>query len=410
VLAAALLLATGLPGCVGAGEAAPAPARGQRDSPRSDDVDAVAVHVQSVLPSAGERQCAWFGERGGDILYFGQSAFWWALRRSDGDPRAVLKTRGPRRIGRFDLSAERMLDPLDVAPRRLPRSGVWDVLPAGDPTDRVYFTTYFDAAGVVDLATREVTQFRAAGPLLNELAAGPAAGELLVTRYADAESGGGAVLILSADGAVLSELPLRAPEGEALAAKSAAWDPVAGEIWVTTDRLPLPGVRGGEARPTLVLARDGTEVARFGTPDDPTEIQFVRFAEDGHGAIAWVREHRLELQLLAPESDRRRIGTAVATGVGTGLPIVLEDEFPDYVDFAQDIQIAPDGAVVVTRWSGRVHVVSPTGRVSTIDLPPARDGLYYTGVVSESEGSARRLCTTLCDAVEVVCANVAPPR
>lgn len=358
------------------------------------------VHARAAQPGAGERQCAWFGDTDDGVLYFGESAFWWALRRSGGDPRAVLETRAPRRVGRFDLASERMLEPLDVAPGRTPRSGVWDVLPVGGRRGRVYFTTYFGSAGFVDLPSGRVTELGEAGTHLNELAPGPEPGQLLVTRYADAGEGGGAVLVLAANGTVVSELRLEAPPGEALAAKSVAWDPVASEIWVTTDRLPIPATAGGAARPTLVLGRDGRERRRFGTAEDPTEIQFVRFGPDGSGALAWVREGRLELVRLAPDASRDE---PAAAG-----PILLDPAFPAAADFAQDIQLAPGGRTVVTRWSGRVHVVDSARRVRTLELPRRPSGLYYSAVAFASGPGAGRVCATRCDAIEVVCTDLAP--
>lgn len=375
------------------------------------------IHGQHGLPAASEQQCAWFGEPDAGVLYFGQSAFWSALRSSDGDPRAVLETHGPRRIGRFDLANERMLDPLDLSPLLETRSGVWDVLPIGGRQGRVYFTTYFDSAGVIDLQSREVTRFREAGAFLNELAVGPEPGQMLVTRYADSRNGGGAVLVLDADGAVARALPLRAPAGQALAAKSVAWDPVAREIWVTTDRLPIDPIeraQGGFAHPTLVLSPDGTEIARFGSEDDSTEVQFMRFSPDGHGAIARVRAGKLELVMLTPET-KRRVPTATR-------PILLDAAFPASLDFAQDIQLAADGTVVVTRWSGRIHRVDRARQLETIDLPRSPNSLYYTAVASMTraigadEGNApdttpaARLCATRCDTVEVVCTDLAPQR
>jgi hypothetical protein len=358
------------------------------------------VHVQPGPPSPSERQCAWFGEPDGGLLYFGQSAFWWASRRLGGDPRAVLRTLGPRRIGRFDLEAERILDPIDLAPGKSMRSGVWDVLPVGGPEGRVYFTTYFDFAGQVDLATRSVTMFNGAGRYLNELALGPEPGQLLVTRYADAENGGGAVLVLAADGAVVDELPLHAPDGFALAAKSVAWDPIGQEIWVTTDRLPGADRQGGAARPTVVLSRHGRELRRFGSEQDPVEIQFPRFRKDGSGVLAWVREGRLELVLLAPDSSRRDLSAANV--------VVLDPAFPAHLDFTQDVQLGVEGSYVVTRWSGLVHLVDREGQVRTRQLPRGPDALYYTGVTHANVPDRNRLCATRCDGVEIVCTDLSP--
>jgi len=346
-------------------------------------------------PSAAERYCAWYGAEEDDVLYFGEAAFWSSYRRAGGDPRADLAAAGPRRIGRFDLEARRLLTPFDVgAPES--RSGVWDVLPLDG---RVYFTTYFEDAGFVELSDGSVT-ILADTRSWNEVSRGPA-GRLLVSRYGDATGGGGAVLEVSRDGEVLAEHRLEAPEGVTLAAKSPAWDPVANEIWVTTDRLPLPAAGDDSAafpRPTLVLDRSsGAEVARIGTAERPIEIQFVRFEIDGRGYLSVSEGGELSLVMLSPESDRRHWTTARR--------VLLDDHFAAALDFAQDIQPGPDGSVIVTRWSGAVHRVEADGRVRTWSLPQADGSLYYTAVAT-GDG----VCATRCGDVEVVCAPDAAAR
>ena len=63
------------------------------------------------------------------------------------------------------------------------------------------------------------------------------------------------------------------------------------------------------------------------------------------------------------------------------------------------VSVDARGRVVVTRWSGRIHLVSRSGEVERIQLPRAGGaGLYYTGVLSGG-----RLCATYCDEVTVVC-------
>lgn len=81
--------------------------------------------------------------------------------------------------------------------------------------------------------------------------------------------------------------------------------------------------------------------------------------------------------------------------------IALDHAFPGEVDFAQDIQVAPDGRIAVTRWSGVVHVLDPEGQLHRVSLPrldPA--GLYYTAVLRGD-----RLCATYCADVTVVCVD-----
>ena len=360
--------------------------------------DARVHRSPSDASPEGERPCAWYGEAGGDVLYFGRSAFWRATREAGGDPRADLAVAGPRRIGRFDLRARAWLDPIDAGPRASgepARTGVWDVLPLGG---RLYFTSLFDGAGFVDLASGRVTALSDSA-WWNELAAGPvleSGPTILASRYADAGEGGGAVLVLDRDGAVLRRIPLPAAPGFALAAKTPAWDPVTGELWVTTDRLPLPEGPGAGAsparRPALVLDGDGEVLARF--DDDPgPEMQFVRFSEAGRGWIVLAREGRLEVAVLAPGAGHR--------GLAAAPRVVLDPSFAADFDFAQDVQPAADGGAVITQWSGRVHRVDGDGTLGrSWTLPRTEESLYYSAVPTPDGG----VCATRCDAVEVVCA------
>ena len=168
-------------------------------------------------------------------------------------PRADLERSGPRLIGRFDLRRQELLDPLQLGPRpdgSAPLSGVWDVLPW---QGRIYFTTYFEEAGYVDIDTGNVTFFPA-GRHWNELALGPVIQRrhgfstnahtlLLASRYADESAGGGAIVLFDPNGRVIAEHALEAPPGSAFAAKTVAFDPVREEVWVTTDRLPADAAR-----------------------------------------------------------------------------------------------------------------------------------------------------------------------
>jgi hypothetical protein len=84
---------------------------------------------------------------------------------------------------------------------------------------------------------------------------------------------------------------------------------------------------------------------------------------------------------------------------------VLDPRFPVAYDFVQDLQVAGDGRVVVTRWSGVVHVVDPEGRVASSRLPDLDPhGLYYSAAV---EGD--RVCATYCADVSVVCGPAPVP-
>lgn len=339
----------------------------------------LVVHT-APPPSAAERYCAWYGAADdAGILYFGTSAFWSAAREHGGDPRADLLAAGPKQIGRFDLRRERLLEPLELDDPG--RAGVWDVLPVAG---RVYFTSYFEAAGALDLASGELLVFRDLGAGLNELAQGPR-GNLLASRYASADGGDGSVVEFDGAGRLLRELPLAAPPGYRVAAKTVAYDPRRDEVWVTTDLLPE---RGGSIRhdARVLDALSGAERRRI---EDP-ELQFVHFAPDGVGYLAERDADGLHLRILPPP------GEAGAVPVR----LLLDPDFPAALDFAQDLQLAPGGEVVVTRWSGRVHLVDRRGRVRTLALPRLdADGLYYTAL-----RTGARVCATYCGGVRVVCA------
>jgi hypothetical protein len=355
-----MLLLTAALGCR---LAAPAP------SPR--------VHVARAPDHGQERSCAWFGDVREGVLYFGVSAFWSALRAADGDPTADLREPGPRWIGRFDLAAERFLPPLAL--RAGPAAtGVWDVL--AHPNGRVYFTTYFDRAGSVDPASGEVREFPAAGLGLNELALGPD-GRVLVTRYGFGADSRASLVVLAEDGAPLAEHRLRDPPGFRAAAKSLAFDPLRREVWVNTDLFATDG--GAVAHDARVLAADGGE-RRVVT--DP-ELQFFEFAPDGAGFFAETSDGRLRLR-ERPARGPLRFHP-------------LDDAFPSALDFAQEVRAEEDGSVVVTRWSGRVHVLEPDGRIRDLRLPAEEGALYYTAVRAGS-----RVCATRCGRVEVVCADL----
>jgi len=358
--------------------------------------------TRGPAPSASERYCAWYGSQRGDILFFGQAAFWSSYRAAGGEPTADLERPGPRLIGRFDLAREELLPPLDTdAVEAL--GGVWDVL--AHPNGRVYFTTYFESAGYVDPSDGRVSLFETLGPGLNELALGPEQ-SLLVSRYGRAGDGGGSVLLLDPDGRLLREYELPAPEGFVLAPKTVAYDPLADEIWVTTDLLAKVSEAEGTPpstagrHPTLILKRDGRVRARIsddeGAPGstDRTpsgEVQFVRFDSTGRGYAALVEGTRLELLEFPP--------TQAARDLTQTRRILLDSQFPRDFDFVQDLHIAADGRIAVTRWSGEIHVLTPSGEPRSVAFPqPAPGGLYYTAVVR-----GERVCATYCADVTIVC-------
>ena len=341
-----------------------------------------SVYQAPAPDPPGETSCAWFGDVHDGVLYFGVSAFWSALRASGGDPVADLAAPGPRWIGRFDLASESFLPPLALGDGVAP-SGVWDVL--AHPNGRIYFSTYFDVAGSVDARTGALAEFAGAGLGLNELALGPD-GTVLATRYGYGDWRDGSVVVLAEDGEILAEHPLENPPGRRTAAKSVGFDPLSREIWVNTDLLPAAGA-GVPLHDARVLAADGTEKVATRDP----ELQFFTFAADGTGFLAETADGRLRLRVRRPASasPRERF-------------VPLDDAFDAAHDFVQEVRAEPDGRVVVTRWSGRIHVVTPDGRVEDLDLPRTQAGeLYYTGTLVGS-----RVCATRCGKVEVVCQDL----
>lgn len=328
--------------------------------------------------------CAWFGDARSGVLYFGESAFWHAMREAGGDPAADVRGTAPQRVGRFDLRRERLLPPLATG-NPAARSGTWDVL--AHPNGRVYFTSYFDASGWVDPATGAAQRFEAAGTGLNELSLLPD-GRLLATRYGAAGDGDGSVVVLGPDGALLREIPLAPEPGATVAAKSLAFDPVRGVVWVNTDVIPEDGGAPRHDARVLDLA-SGREMARFAEP----ELHFPRFAADGTAYLAWLDGTRLSLRISEPGR---------ALGPQSGREIVLDDAFPTGHDFVQDVRDQEDGRVVATRWSGVVHVLEPDGSLRTAQLPRSeREGFFYTAVATGD-----RVCATYCAGVTVVCRDL----
>jgi len=320
------------------------------------------------------------------MLYFGASPFWPTFREADRDPTADLLVKGPQIVGRFDLRRLSFAEPLVVGGPDA-RAGVWDVL--AHPNGRIYFTTYFESAGYVDPASGRIRRFESAGLGLNELSLSPGGG-IMATRYGKDMGGKGSVVVLDAEGIVLAEHLLEAPKGYVAAPKSLAFDPIRKEIWVNADLLPEARGQGEIRYDTRVLGPEGRERLRFERP----EVQFMSFGPDGTGYFAERDGPLLNLRIRPPE----RAGAAIFTG----RIVPLDDEFAGDQDFVQDLRVDAKGGVVVTRWSGRIHLVNKHGEASLIQLPrPGGDGLYYTGVLA-----AGHLCATYCGGVTVVCRDL----
>jgi hypothetical protein len=342
--------------------------------------------LTAPAPSESEDYCAWYADSADRMLYFGASPFWSSKREAGGDPTADLRAEGPQVVGRFDLERLAFVEPLAVGGPGA-RAGVWDVL--AHPNGRVYFTTYFEPAGYVEPASGRVQRFESAGPGLNELAL--AEGEVVIaTRYGEGAGGQGSVVFLDVEGGILAEHSLTAPDGYQAAPKSLAFDPLRREIWVNTDLLPTAPGAGDVRYDTRVLTLEGRQLLRFERP----EVQFMTFGPDGTGYFAERDGPLLNLRIRPPE----RAGASIFTG----RIVPLDDQFDGDLDFVQDIQVDAEGRAVVTRWSGRVHLVNRQGEVSLIQLPrPGGKGLYYTGVLAGG-----RLCATYCSGVTVVCRDL----
>jgi hypothetical protein len=212
-------------------------------------------------------------------------------------------------------------------------------------------------------------------------------GHLLVTRYGAADGGDGSVVLLDTEGAIEAEHVLAPEPGAVVAAKSIAFDAARGEVWVNTDVLPRDGSRTRFDARVLDLA-SGRELVRFSEP----ELHFPRFSADGRSFFAWLAGNRLALR-IGPPGDR--------PGPDAGREIVLDAAFGTGIDFVQDVRDQPDGRVVVTRWSGFVHVVSRDDGVQTVQLPRTGDGFYYTAVAT-----GNRVCATYCGGVTVTCVSL----
>jgi hypothetical protein len=250
----------------------------------------------------------------------------------------------------------------------------------------VYFTVFHETSGRVDPDDGTVVHFEQTGHGLNELAPGPD-GRVLVSRYGggDGAKAGGELLTLEPDGAITRRWPMPAPLGWFAAPKTPAWNPVRRRLVATTDL--LAEFDGDPRHDSYQLELDAPGWA---IQPDP-ELQFVVATADG-----------VEYRVEAHEDGKLWLRRIRPPGEDPGEQWVeLDAEFPLSLDFAQDLKIMDDGRLVVTRWSGAVHVVSPNGRVDTVALPRLEpQGLYYTAVIHGT-----RLCATWCAGVSVVCTD-----
>ncbi|MFP8877498.1 MAG: hypothetical protein VCB99_11460 [Myxococcota bacterium] len=205
---------------------------------------------------------------------------------------------------------------------------------------------------------------------------------MFVTRYGDGEGRSGSVVMVDPAGALRDEWPLPDPPGAVIAPKTPGWDAARARLWLSSDALSRKAGAPIE-NPTYIL----DPANRTWQRRDEPELQFVTFGPEGTGYRAQLRGGRLELVVAPPEASARSI--------------LLDSTFPAAFDFVQDIQPDHDGGVVVTRWSGRLHLLDAAGHLRHIQLPRLEEGgLYYSAVLR-----GERVCATYCAGVRVVCAN-----
>lgn len=338
------------------------------------------VHEMPRANRGAELYSAWFGSARDGILYFGLSPFWQRMREADGDPTAELRESGSLLIGRFDLTQRRFLEPLVAAPGSHPES-TWDVL--AHSNGRIYFTTFFGAMGSVAADGSDAQLYPSLGHGLNELYEAPN-GAIFVTRYAG--QGGpqapGTVLVVDPRGRRIEEWQLEALPGTRLSPKSIAVDPFNAEVWINTDTFGVDPA-GAVLHETLRISAEGNVLERWQDP----ELMMVSFDALGVGWFAKRQDGRLQLRRNV---DRNAGPDEVSIDLG---PIGASD-------FVQDISFATTGETVLTRWSGRIHIVAPSGARRIVDLTPEGEdcnrtggpGLHYTAVLWESALFVSRHC------------------
>jgi hypothetical protein len=354
------------------------------DAPDSNVSRASETRVFRAPPvgGEGERYSAWFADERDGVIYFGLSPFWTSLWAT-GDPRADLRVPGPHLIGRFELASQSFLPPLEVrASAPDVRSSVWDVL--AHPNGWIYYTTFYEEMGRVDPESGAVEFFPALGRGLNEIALGPN-GRIYATRYGSGidlpgQSGDGAIVVASESGLKLVEIPLHARDGAVTAVKSIAVDPTSGRAIVNADVLESDG-RVEFAR--FVLGRDLAIVAG---PIFEPELLFVAFAPDG--------------RMYAIEDDHGRLRLSLRGGLR--IPATLDLGPREPTDFAQDIQVAPDGTAAIAFWSGRIELVRERdGRLEHGSLaltkpddcgPPPGRSLVYSAFATKTDVFATLFC------------------
>jgi hypothetical protein len=373
----------GLEGCM-----PPAPAAVPAGAPELRAASANRYAMRRANRGA-ETYSAWFADSDGHTLYFGLSPFWTLWWERDADSGADLDETGDLLIGRFDLAEERFLPPLSLRGEGAGASSVWDVLVHS--SGRICFTTYFDAMGCYDPATRQLERFESAGPGLNEIWEGPG-GDLYVTRYSSAPQGDpyrsyGAVAVISPDGRLLREYRLASPSGGLTAPKSVAVDPRSGHVWLNTDTFLKNGKTFHE---TIRLDENGVVVSRTLQP----ELHFMSFSRAGTGFFAEVERDRLYLRITEGDETVARLT----------LGPILE------LDFVQDIKHGAHGEVALMLWSGALYVVTPGERgwsAQGVQLrapatcrPPDGRSIFYSAVTRGD-----RVCATLFCGGRVLCAS-----
>jgi hypothetical protein len=318
------------------------------------------------------------------VLYFGLSPFWTLWWQSGGDSRAELEAPGDLLIGRFDLARRRFLAPLRALPKEeRSRASVWDVL--AHPNGRIYFTTFFEAAGSIAKDGSDARRYPALGSGLNELALGPD-GLIYATRYSDvpedpARQTRGGLLVFTPTGERVREIAIEPEGGRFRAPKSLAVDPLSGELWLNLDAFAADG---GVTYQTLRFDARGRLLAE---QTAPPELHFAAFDARGRGWFAESSGGELSLRVARAGAQLARASLGPRSEL----------------DFVQDIQFADDGRALLALWSSRVIVaeLAPGGALETREIalrrppecaPPEGRSLLYTAVARRDRLFATLFC------------------
>jgi hypothetical protein len=318
-------------------------------------------------PSRNETYCALRARPDGDQLYFAIAA--------GRDSKIDLQRAGPTLLGRFDLARERMLAPIDVG-RVGDRAGTRDLL-VRDGGD-VFFTTDAERPGLVSVDSGRVRRFGGLPGEYSAIVRGPDHDSLLAGFDREAEEL--AVLRLGAEGRLLAEYRIDVTGLGVAGIRSLVYEPLRGETWILAELADAPQMR-------LLIALDthGRVLWRVSA-----EIDHLRSTA---GGLRWIEVRGRRLALASLESD------ASVTPPEASERTLLDSRFAAGLDSVEDLWISSNGESVVTRRSGWVHIVSPSGGVARARMPHVEAPGGYVSTVKWGG----RLCATYCGGITVAC-------